>query len=141
MKYSVSTVFLSVAISSFCSFSTLAEVAVVVHPSNQINLTKNEIKRIYLGKMKNFANGQVILPIDLSEGDKTRNAFNKQLLGKSSSQIKAYWSKLIFTGKGTPPKNVRSESEVISAVAANPGTIGYVEASQVTDQVRVIVKF
>jgi len=141
MKYSVLTVFLSVAIPSFCSFSALAEVAVVVHPSNQVNLTKNDIKKIYLGKMKNFADGKVILPIDLTEGSDTRSIFNTELLGKSSSQIKAYWSKLIFTGKGTPPKNVKSESEVINTVSTNPSTIGYVDASKVTDKVKVIIKF
>jgi len=57
------------------------------------------------------------------------------------SKLKGHWSKLIFTGKGTPPKEVSTDAEVIELVAANPNIIGYINASSVTDKVKIAGKF
>ena len=62
-------------------------------------------------------------------------------MGKSGSQYKAFWSKLVFTGKGKPPKEMSGDAAVIAAVSANPDAIGYVSASAVTDAVKVIATF
>lgn len=121
------------------SFSAAANVAVIVHPSNQSALDIESLKRIYLGKQKSFDNGEIAIPIDL-QSETVREDFNKLVLNKSSSQIKAYWSKLMFTGKGIPPKELDNSQEVISAVSSNPGTIGYINASDVTDNVKVVLK-
>jgi len=53
--------------------------------------------------------------------------------------MKAYWSRLVFTGKGKPPMSVGSASEMLSAVAADSSAIGYVDASQVNDSVKVVL--
>ena len=63
------------------------------------------------------------------------------MLNKSGSQLKSYWSKLVFTGKGTPPKVVANDAEVISLISANPNLIGYIDAAAVTGTVKVIAKF
>ena len=67
--------------------------------------------------------------------------FEQKILKKTSSQIKAYWSKRIFSGKGKPPKEVAAEHDIISLVAKNVDAIAYVEASSVTDAVKVIKHF
>ncbi|SDD77089.1 hypothetical protein SAMN05428966_105342 [Massilia sp. PDC64] len=54
------------------------------------------------------------------------------------SQVKALWSKLVFTGKATMPKEVGSSADVRKAVAANPKAIGYIEKSAVDATVKVI---
>jgi hypothetical protein len=48
---------------------------------------------------------------------------------------------LVFTGKGTPPKVVANDAEVISLISANPNLIGYIDATAVTGTVKVIAKF
>jgi len=60
------------------------------------------------------------------------------LLGRSSSQVSAYWSKLVFTGKGIPPKEVSNDAQVIDLVAKNPSVIGYIDKASVTDAVKEI---
>jgi ABC-type phosphate transport system substrate-binding protein len=75
------------------------------------------------------------------EGLVFRGDFEKKVLNKSASQIKAYWSKLVFTGKGTPPKEVSSDAEVINLIKSNPNLIGYVDESSVTGDVKVIATF
>lgn len=99
------------------------------------------MSRIFLGKTSDFPSGDQAIPVDQDEGSATRDAFNNSVLGKNSSQLKAYWSRLIFTGKGTPPKEVGDDAAVKSLVAANPNMIGYIDSSAVDDSVKVVHKF
>lgn len=135
---------LKLSIASFAllaSTASLAEIAVIVHPSNNTELDSNSISRLFLGKMKSFPGGDQAVPLNLNESSEQTKEFNKKVLRKSGSQLKAYWSKLVFTGKGTPPQSLDNDSEVIGLVSSNPNIIGYIDAASVTGDVKVIAKF
>ncbi|NPD10438.1 phosphate ABC transporter substrate-binding protein [Vibrio ostreicida] len=123
------------------SFNAASAVVVIVNKSSSAVLDKKQISRIYLNLDKKLESGRPIIPIAHVSSSPLAAEFNKNVVGKSSSQYKAYWSKLIFTGKGTPPKEVDSDDEVIQLVANNPDLIGYVEKGSVTDDVKVIGEF
>lgn len=123
------------------SFTCIAEVAVIVHPSNNNALDEKTIKRIFLGKNKKFDNGNKIIPMNQNQGSEARTAFGKKVLGKSDSQLKAYWSKLIFTGKGTPPDEKSNDAEILKLVANTPDSIAYVDAASLDDSVKVVGRF
>lgn len=118
-----------------------AEVAVIVHPSNNATLDQAEITRLFTGRGATFSSGAKATPLNLADSVQARADFDSKVLGKSSSQMKAYWSKLVFTGKGTPPKELSSVAEVKAAVAADASAIGYVDAASVDDSVKVVGKF
>jgi len=118
-----------------------AEVAVIINSGNSATISDDDIKRIFLGKMKSFPDGSKVLPVNLKNSSDVRKAFDKKALGKSASQIKAYWSKLVFSGKGNLPKEAADDSEAIRLVAENPAVIAYIDASNVTASVKVIRKF
>lgn len=108
-------------------FATQANaLSVIVHPSNANALDESTINRIFVGKAKAFPDGSQAVPLNQPESSEATSLFNSKVLNKSSSQLKAYWSKLVFTGKGTPPKEVMSDAEVAQLVASNPNMIGYV---------------
>ena len=116
----------------------LAEVAVIVHPSASVDsLTADEISRLFMGKSKSFPNGSPAIALNQDDGSATRDVFNQEICNKSPSQYKAYWSKLVFTGKGTPPKDSGDDAAVKALVAGNPKMIGYVDASVVDVSVKV----
>jgi ABC-type phosphate transport system substrate-binding protein len=119
----------------------LAEVAVVVNKCNTSSFDDNTIKRMFLGKAKTYSNGKSVILVSVGYGDAATDEFNSKVIGKSSSQVKAYWSRILFTGKGTPPQEMSSSAEVISTVANNPDAIGYVDASAVNDTVKVIATY
>jgi len=119
-----------------------AEVAVIVSASNGNGaIDQATIARVFLGKSKSFPDGSQAVPVDQNAGTASREAFNTTVLGKSASQLKAYWSRLIFTGKGTPPKESGDDAAVKALVAANPNLIGYIDASAVDGSVKVVHKF
>ena len=68
----------------------------------------------------------------------SRVDFDESVLGRSTSQVTSYWSKLVFTGKGTPPKEISSETDVIELVKNNQNIIAYIDSDKVTGDVRVI---
>ena len=125
----------------FGSATVMAETVVIVHPSNTAALDSDTIARIFLGRDKSFPDGASALPVALIEGVPATEEFNSKILKKSSSQLKAYWSKLVFTGKGSPPKEADSDTESVKLVGTNPSLIGYVDASAVNDSVKVVLKF
>ena len=78
------------------------------------------------------------MPIDLTEGTPARDEFYAKLTGKSAAQIKAHWSKIIFTGRGLPPKEVLDANEVKRRLAENPNAISYIDQNMVDSSVRVL---
>ncbi len=117
----------------------LAEVAVIVSADSTITrIDAKDLERVYLGKSKTLGDVEVT-PVNLENTHDVAAAFNRALLNKSSSQVKAYWSKLIFTGKGTPPKEVSSEADMLSTVAGDSTAVGYVDSGSVTDDVKVLL--
>ena len=115
-----------------------ADTIVIVNPSNNIKLTQKQIQRIFLGKLKTFPNARIALPIDLPQKSDERSEFNELVIKKDMRQVTAYWTRLIFTGKGLPPKQVDSGEEAKQLVARNPDAIAYIDASLLDDSVKRI---
>ena len=136
MKFSIT----SIAFATILTVSTgaLAEVSVITHPSNGDAITSKAISKLFLGKSKKFPNGDEAVPIDQADKSPTRKEFHTKVTRKKQSQLKAYWSRVVFTGKGQPPKVVASDAEVISLISKNPSMIGYVNSSSVTGAVKVV---
>ena len=122
------------------SYSLKAEVAVIVSSTNQQAISEAEIKNLFTGKQKSFPDGNPAIVLNLPGGDPKQTEFNQKALGRSDAQLKAYWSKVMFTGKGNPPKEVSTE-EMLKLVADNPSTIGIIDHAKVNSSVRVITKF
>ena len=118
--------------------SAMAELVVIVHPSNGDAINAKNVQRIFLGKEKKFPGGVKASPINQVSSAAARDQFDSNILGRSTTQVSAYWSKLVFTGKGIPPKEVDNDAAVVAAVAADASAIGYVDSSAVTGDVKAL---
>jgi len=118
---------------SFIALPALAEVVVVVNPkAAESTLGKEQVAQFFLGR------STAMTPIDQPDGTPLRAEFYKKVTDKDASQVKALWSKLVFTGKATMPKEVADSAAVKAAVAANPKAIGYIDKSAVDATVKVV---
>jgi ABC-type phosphate transport system substrate-binding protein len=113
-------------------------VAVVSAKSPILSLNANQVADIFLGKTSRFPDGSEAVPIDQVEDSPLRERFYTAFTGKSPAQVKAYWSKIIFTGRSQPPRQVSNSAEVRKLIAANPSAIGYIDNSMVDASVRVL---
>lgn len=117
-----------------------AQVAVVVNPkSAAATMTADQVASIFLGKTSTLPSGATAAAADQAEGSAVREQFYTKVAGKQSAQVKAAWSRLVFSGKATPPKELGSSAEVKKFVAANPDAIGYIEKSAVDGSVKVVL--
>jgi ABC-type phosphate transport system substrate-binding protein len=113
-------------------------VAVVSAKSPVTNLSMSQLADIFSGRASRFPNGVQAFPIDQAEGSSVRDEFYNKVVGKTAAQIKAYWSKIIFTGRGQPPPIVSNNVEMKKRISDNPAAIGYMDRSLVDESVRVV---
>jgi ABC-type phosphate transport system substrate-binding protein len=133
------TGFLIGSLLSLASAAANADVVAVVSIKSPITaLTQNQIGDLFFGKASHFPNGVQAMPIDQQEGSPARDAFYLRVAGKSAGQIKAYWSKIIFTGRGQPPPTVSNNVEMKKCISKNPTAIGYIDREAVDSSVRVV---
>lgn len=115
-----------------------AENVVVVSAKSSVSsMTKEQVADIYLGNVKEFPGGGQALPLLLSSGA-PRTEFFEKVLGKNEAQAKAIWSRLVFSGKGSAPRDVADSAEVVKLISANPNCIGVIEKSAVNANVKVV---
>ena len=106
------------------------DIVVIVNPASA-PLSKEQIADIYLARNNAWT------PIDQAAGSAIYTEFYKRATGRDAAQVKAIWSKILFTGRGVPPKQLLDSKAVKKAVAANPKAVGYIEKSAVDASVKV----
>ena len=122
--------------------SANADIVVIVNPKNPAaNLSAEQVAAIYLGTATSFPDGSAVALADQPEAAGIRGYFYQKATGRSVAQVKATWARITFTGKGTPPKELKSDADVKAFVAGDPKAIGYVDSSAVDGSVKAVAKF
>lgn len=120
----------------------LAELVVVVNARSGVAvMTRNEITNIFFGRYRQFFNGVEAQPVDLVDTHPDRARFYRGLVGKDLSDVNAYWSRQVFSGRMQPPAKVATPDEVLKWVASHQGGIGFIELSKADARVRVVYEF
>jgi hypothetical protein len=116
-----------------------AELAVVVNARCGVAaMTRNEVINIFFGRNRQFFNGVEVQPVDMADSYPDRARFYAGLVGKDLSEVNAYWSRQVFSGRMQPPAKVGSPEEVLKWVASHSGGIGFIELSRADARVRVV---
>lgn len=124
---------------SLLAAAAQADVVVIVNPkSATASLTAEQVATLFLGKASNLPGG-LSQALDLPEGSAARETFYAKAAGKNASQVKAIWARLAFSGKATPPKEMKDAAEARKFVAANPDAIAYIEKAAVDGTVKVVL--
>lgn len=109
-----------------------AEVAVIVNPGAPKAPSQSDVANIFLGKDKSMKG------VDQAGWTPAKEAFYAGVTSKNESQLKSYWSGLIFTGKGQPLPSVADDAAMVAKVAGEADAIGYVDSAAVNDSVKVL---
>lgn len=126
---------------SFASLPAFAGMVVIASAKSSVkSLSKAEVAALYLGKTSSVPGGGNAKLYDLADANPGREKFYQAATGKSASQVKSVWSRLVFSGRALPPKELASDAAVVKAVAADPDAIGYVDASAVDGSVQTVAK-
>lgn len=116
-----------------------ADIVVVARSENGFGaLNKSEVVNIFLGRYRQLAGGQIAEPVDLPMQSAERNIFYERLLGKTPAEINAYWARLLFTGRVSPPRQVDSSEQLIEILLNSPRTIGYLDRNKVDRRLQIV---
>lgn len=123
----------------FGSTTSLAdEVKVIVNSTVRADsISAAELRRIFLEENNSLSDGTHVEPVIEKNGE-VHKAFLKQYLNRSDDDLQTYYRALVFSGRGSMPKELGSDAEVITYIARTKGAIGYVGAETSTDRVKVL---
>mgnify|MGYP002132717341 FL=1 len=113
--------------------SALAQKVAVITAISAAPLTKSQLAKIYLGRSFERT------PVDLPEGHPLRAVFYRAATDSDLTQVRTTWARVMFTGRGEPPRELPDAGAVKAAVAANANIVGYIDASQVDGSVRTVM--
>lgn len=103
------------------------EFVVIVNASNPVaSMSKEEVAKLFLKKTVSWPAGTTVAAVEQPMTAKTREAFAREVLGKTIAQVKSYWQQQIFSGRDVPLPEKQNDDDVVAFVRSNPNGIGYV---------------
>lgn len=139
MKKGLLASFLLVAGVFFSAVAAAGPVVVVSAESGIASLSQSQVRQIFNGQLRRVS-GVSIKALDLPNSNALRELFYQQVTGKSAEQMKSYWARMIFTGRGMPPREVSSEREMGMLLGSDPGFIGYLDEARVPSGLKVVYR-
>lgn len=129
------------AILTFMMLGLFSTELVVIGDKNfpKNNLTKQEIKAIFLDK-KRFINESKVLVMNHKYQNPLRLCFEKNILEKSKRSLEKYWRKAYYQGK-RPPKIISSNEMLFLYLESVQPSIGYSDLNATFDkEVKVLYR-
>jgi len=124
----------------YVSLHVFAAVDVKVIANSSVKadtISKDEIKRVFLEERRSLDDGTHVAPV-LEKDGPVHEAFLRAYLGRTDDDLLAYYRALVFTGRGSMPKELDSDAEVVAYVTSTRGAIGYVSAETSTEGVKTL---
>ena len=121
---------IAIAVAALLMLSSLSMradgVKIIINNNVQANqISVRELKNVYLREKSSLNDGTHVEPV-LARGGAAHEAFLKLYLKQNNDELQRYYQSLVFSGKGSMPKALSSEAEVVTYVAKTRGAIGYV---------------
>jgi hypothetical protein len=101
------------------------------------SVSVDDVKEAFLLTSPTLGNGGRIVPV-LESGGPAHEAFLKEYVRKTDTALLTYYRSLVFTGKGTMPKILSNDEEVVAYVAKTKGAVGYVSAGTASPGTKTI---
>ncbi|MYM67855.1 phosphate ABC transporter substrate-binding protein [Pseudoduganella sp. FT55W] len=121
------------------AFASAADLVVVVSAKSAVtSLRAEQVAAIFMAQTGRFPSGEEAIAIDLPVGSPLRDEFYNRVAARTPALMKAYWTKMVFTGRGQPPRELPNSAAVRKMVADNPAMIAYIDRSALDASVKAI---
>ena len=101
-------------------------------------LSREEAAQLFLGHRNRLNDGTPVTLIDLPSGQ-IRAKLYQALIGKNPVQVRANWSRLVFSGRVRPPLEATDENEALEWLINTPNAIGYLPAAVNDKRIKVLL--
>ena len=122
--------------------AAVEEVDVVVSKANNVgSLSREEVRRIFMGEKSSWPGGRRIVVLMLAPDQAERAVILREVYKMNESDYTRYFLQAAFAGRvEEAPKELPSAVQMKARLAANPAAIGYLKKEDVGDGVKVVMK-
>ncbi|MFZ6817337.1 hypothetical protein [Undibacterium sp. Ji22W] len=112
---------------------------VVANPQAGIDkMSKDDVINVYMGRNRKLASGINAQPIDLESPLAEKANFYSVMVNKELPEISSYWARLMFSGQGSPPKQVMTTEQALEIVSNVKGAIAYIDRKKIDKRVKIV---
>lgn len=108
----------------------------IVHPSVSQSINEKQLRSIFSMRRREWQDGTAITVFVLPDSHQTHKSFCKNSLSMFPHRLRKAWNRLVFTGTGQAPEEVKSEEEMLQKVRQTPGAIGYLSVDKIDATVK-----
>jgi ABC-type phosphate transport system substrate-binding protein len=133
---------LMVSCAGLLTVSALEEIDIVVNKSNNTApLTREEVRRIFVGDKSSWPGGKRITVLMLAPDQPERVVILQAVFKMNESEYTKYFLQAAFTGHVlAAPRDLTTAADMKTRLAANPNAIGYLKKEDVDDSVKVVLR-
>ena len=117
-----------------------ANLILVANINDTIAPDELDVQAIIRGDQGNWSNGDPILLVLPGREAEIYEQVSRGAFGESGMMMQKRWLKLVFSGRGNPPKYADSEKEMIDFVLNTPGSAAVIRAQHHQDLTQLLVK-
>jgi len=123
----------------FAPFNVIAaDVKVIANGSVKADMiSASEVKSVFLEESNSLRDGTHVEPV-LEKDGPVHEAFLHEYLAGTDDDLQSYYRALVFSGRGSMPKQLASDAEMVAYVARTKGAIGYVSAETTVEDVKTL---
>ncbi|MFK5986766.1 MAG: hypothetical protein QM479_15275 [Pseudomonadota bacterium] len=93
------------------------------------SISKKTTRAIYTLRYRRWGNGRDIIIFVLSDSNPLHRAFVKKQLHLFPHHLRKNWDRVLFSGLGQIPIQVKTEQELINSVSSTPNAIAYLSGN------------
>lgn len=101
-------------------------------------MSKDEVINVYMGRNRKLPSGVSAVPLDLTNPLSEKANFYSVMVNKELSEISSYWARLLFSGQGSPPKQLKDADEALDYVVQSKGAIAYIDRKKADKRVKIV---
>lgn len=113
--------------------------AIVVNAGTKVTkLSQNAVRSIFGMRLRNWPDQQPIQVFVLPDQHPVHQRFAKQVLNIFPNQLRRAWDRLVYSGTGQAPTQVKDEQEMHDSITNTPGAIGYLPEEVLSDGLNTV---
>ncbi len=104
---------------------------VVVNPTIELEkLSHGDLINIYMGRNRRLTRQDIALPLDIGSDFHDKAVFYKKLIQRDLPEVNSYWTRVMFSGDASPPRQIDNYEHIRELIKNNKGAIAYMPESE-----------
>lgn len=92
-------------------------------------LSQKQVMSFFLGRNHFLPDGGRVKTFDFPVDSPIRAQFYRTLTGRNIADIDAYWARLRYSGRASPPQKLPDGKAILQRISEQPSALGYVPST------------